>query len=91
VFTLLWCAGFTRSAEKFIINHTVLREKLASMLRQLEKDPFQPHLKYHHLRENFTGIQSVSITYGYRITLTVVVSDKKIILLDIGNQYEVFW
>jgi mRNA-degrading endonuclease YafQ of YafQ-DinJ toxin-antitoxin module len=60
-------------------------------VRQLEKDPFQPHLKYRHLRGNFKGIQSVSITCSYRTTLTVVVSDKEIILLDIGSQYEVNW
>jgi mRNA-degrading endonuclease YafQ of YafQ-DinJ toxin-antitoxin module len=90
VYTLVWSAGFTRSAEKFIKSHPDLREKFAAILRELEKDPFQPHLKYHQLRVNFKGVQAVSITYSYRITLTIVVSDKEIFLLDIGSHDEVY-
>lgn len=80
--TLVWSTGFTRSAEKFIKSHPDLRVKFAAVLRELEKDPFQPHLKYHHLSGSLKGIQAVSITYSYRITLTIVVSDREIILLD---------
>jgi addiction module RelE/StbE family toxin len=90
VYTLVWSAGFTRSAEKFIKSHPDLREKFAAILRELEKDPFQPHLKYHQLRGNFKGVQAVSITYSYGITLTIVVSDKEIFLLDIGSHAEVY-
>ena len=90
MYTLVWSAGFTRSAERIIKNHPDLREKFAAILRELEKDPFQPHLKYHQLRGNFKGIQAVSITYSFRITLTVVVSDKEIILLDVGSHDEVY-
>ena len=90
MYTLVWSANFTRTAEKFIKSHPDLREKLAAILRELEKDPFQPHLKYHQLKGNFKGVQAVSITYSYRITLTVVVSDKEIILLDVGSHDEVY-
>ena len=90
MYTLVWSAGFTRSAEKFIKNHPDLRDKLASILRALENDPFQPHLKYHQLGGNLKGIKAVSITYSYRITLTIVVSDKEIILLDVGSHDEVY-
>ena len=36
------------------------------------------------------GIQAVSLTYDYRITLTVMVTDKEITLLDIGSHDEVY-
>ena len=36
------------------------------------------------------GIQAVSLTYDYRITLTVIVTDKEITLLDIGSHDEVY-
>ena len=90
MYTLVWSAGFTRSAEKFIKSHPDMREEFAVILRELEKDPFLPHLKYHQLRGNFKGVQAVSITYSYRITLTIVVSDKEIFLLDIGSRDEVY-
>ncbi|MFZ3209697.1 MAG: type II toxin-antitoxin system mRNA interferase toxin, RelE/StbE family [Geobacteraceae bacterium] len=90
MYTIVWSTGFTRSAEKFIKSHPDLRGKFAAILRELEKDPFQPHLKYHQLRGNFKGVQAVSITYSYRITLTILVSDKEIILLDVGRHDEVY-
>lgn len=90
MYSLVWSAGFTRSAEKFIKNHPELRERFVSVLRDLENDPFQQHLKYHQLGGNLKGLKAVSITYSYRITLTIVVSDKEIILLDVGSHDEVY-
>lgn len=90
MYTLVWSAGFSRSAEKFIKNHPDLQGKFAAVLRELENDPFQPQLKYHQLSGNLKGFKAVSITYSYRITLTIVVSDKEIILLDVGSHDEVY-
>ena len=90
MYTLVWTPRFTRAAEKFINHHGVLRKKFADILRDLESDPFQPHLKYHHLGGKLKGVQAVSVTDSYRITLTVVVSDKEIILLDVGSHDEVY-
>lgn len=85
MYRFVWTAHFTRSAEKFKKRHPELRAKLAGVLRALEKDPFQPHLKYHPLSGKLKGIQAVSITDKYRISLTIVISEKEIILLDIGT------
>jgi len=90
MYTLVWTAHFTRSARTFTKRHPDLRKKVAGILRDLEKDPFQPHLEYHHLSGKQTGIQSVRITDSYRITLTVMITKKEIILLDIGIHDEVY-
>ena len=90
MYTLVWTAHFTRSAKKFTKRHPELRKKVADILRDLEKDPFQPHLDYHHLSGKQTGIQAVSITDSYRITLTVIITKKEIILLDIGTHDDVY-
>jgi mRNA-degrading endonuclease YafQ of YafQ-DinJ toxin-antitoxin module len=90
MYTLLWTAHFTRSAKKFAKRHPELRKKVAAILRDLEKDPFQPHLEYHHPGGRQTGIEAVSITDSYRITLTVVITKKEIMLLDIGAHDEVY-
>ncbi|MBT0664127.1 type II toxin-antitoxin system mRNA interferase toxin, RelE/StbE family [Geobacter pelophilus] len=89
MYDLVWTAGFTRAAKKFVDRHRDLRTKLAATLRDLENDPFQPDLRYHHLTGKLKGIQAVSITHSYRITLTVMITDKEIILLDIGSHDEV--
>lgn len=90
MFTLVWTEHFIRTAEKFKNRHPELKTKLAGVLRDLEKDPFQPHLHYHHLGVNLKGIQAVSITDKYRISLAVVISKKEITLLDIGTHDEVY-
>ncbi len=85
---LIWTPRFTRTAKKFAQSHSELKMKLAAILRDLEHDPFQPHLKYHPLGgklKGVQGIQAVSLTESFRITLTVVISEKEIILLDVGS------
>ena len=90
MYRLVWTAAFTRSAERFVQQHPELRAKLAAVLHDLESDPFQPQLKYHLLSGKLKGFQAVSVTYGYRIVLTLEVTDKEIILLDIGSHDEVY-
>jgi addiction module RelE/StbE family toxin len=90
MYTLVWTAHFTRDARKFVKRHPELKKKVALILRDLEKDPFQPHLDYHHLGGKQTGVQAVSITDSYRITMTVIITKKEIILLDIGSHDEVY-
>jgi len=85
VYALVWSPRFTRAAKKFIKQHGELRAKLTAILRDLESDPFQPHLNYHHLGGKLKGVQAIRITDSYRITLTVVVSEKEIMLLDVGS------
>ena len=90
MYTLVWTESFTRSAKKFLTRHPDLRQKVAAVLHDLESDPFQPHLSFHHLTGKLKGVQAVSITHGYRITLTLIVSEREIILLDIGSHDEVY-
>ena len=90
MYSLVWTACFTRAAGKFTAHHPELRAKFSAVLRDLEKDPFQPHLRFHHLTGKLKGIQAVSITHSYRITLTLLISEKEIILLDIGSHDEVY-
>ena len=82
---LIWTPRFTRAAKKFAQSHSELKIKFAGILRDLERDPFQPHLKYHPLGGKLKGAQGVSLTESFRITLTVIISDKEIILLDVGS------
>ncbi len=90
MYTLVWTAGFTRAAGKFFKHHPELREKFATILGDLERDPFQPHLRYHHLGGKLQGVQAISITSSYRLTLTLLISEKEIILLDVGSHDAVY-
>jgi mRNA-degrading endonuclease RelE of RelBE toxin-antitoxin system len=42
------------------------------------------------LRGKLEGMQAISITSSYRLTLTILIANKEIILLDVGSRYEVY-
>lgn len=90
MYRLVWTARFTRTARKFTQAHPDLRQRLAQVLRDLENDPLQPHLRLHPLKGKMQGLHAVSVTYSYRISLTLKVTEKEIILLDIGSHDEVY-
>lgn len=90
MYRLIWTNRFTRSARKFAQSHPHLRLQVAQVLRDLESDPLQPHLRLHPLKGKLQGLHAVSVTYSYRITLTLKVTKKEIILLDIGSHDEVY-
>lgn len=90
MYQLTWTSHFTRAARKFSQQHPNLRPRLATILRDLETDPAQPHLKLHPLRGALQGLHAVRVTHRYRITLTLKITEQEIILLDIGSHDEVY-
>lgn len=90
MYTLVWTPRFTRTAEKFARRHPDLRSRFAATLRDLERDPFQPHLKLHALGGKLKGVQAIRLTGSYRITLTVMIADREVVLLDVGSHDEVY-
>ena len=90
MFNLVTTEYFLRRARKFFKQHPDLRGRFAQVVDDLQQDPFAPHVDYHHLGGKLKGIQAVRLTASYRITLTIVIMEKEIILLDIGSHDEVY-
>lgn len=90
MYTIVTPHQFLRHARKFFKKHPDLRPRFAKVLADLQTDPFLPALELHSLSGKLTGCHAVSLTYSYRIVLTLVVSEHEIILLDIGSHEEVY-
>lgn len=90
MYALVTTSHFDRRVVKFTRAHPELKKHLAQILRDLESDPFQPHLRLHALMGELKGLHAVSITHTYRITLTLRIAKKEIVLLDIGTHDEVY-
>ena len=88
--TLVTTASFDRRARKFLTRHPDLRPRLAETLEKLRADPFEPSLRLHPLTGKLQGLQAVTLTYSYRITLTLQITEHEILLLDIGSHDEVY-
>ena len=89
-FSLVTTQHFERRAKKFLHKHPDLKSSVRKTLDQLHHDPFKPSLKLHALTGKLTGIQSVSITHSYRVTLTIQIIEREVVLLDIGTHDEVY-
>lgn len=81
---------FLRLARKFFKQHPDLRQRFTKVLDELQNDPFQPGLELHALSGKLAGCYAVSLTYSYRITLTLMVTEREIILLVIGSHDDVY-
>lgn len=90
MYTLIATRHFLRSSKRFLVKHPDLRSRFTKIVDDLAIDPFQPHLNLHSLGGNLEGIFAVSLTYSYRVTLTLKMTDKEIILLDIGSHDDVY-
>jgi addiction module RelE/StbE family toxin len=90
MYSIITPRQFLRQAHKFFKKHPDIRSRFAKVVNDLSRDPFQPHLGLHPLGGKLKGCYAVSLTDSYRITLTLMVTDKEIILLDIGSHYEVY-
>lgn len=90
MYVVVTTSYFLRRLRKFLRKHPNLRARYAQVVDDLRENPFAPHLAYHHLGGQFEGMQAVSLTYDYRILLTVLVTEKEIILLDVGTHDEVY-
>lgn len=90
MFTITTPEQFLRQARKFFKKHPELKPRFAKLLTDLQHDPFQPHLALHPLGGKLAGCHAASLTYSYRITLTLLITEKEIILLDIGSHDDVY-
>lgn len=75
-FGLITIRHFERRARKFLRKHPDLNPTLGETLEDLSQDPLNPSLRLHSLSGNLTGIQAVSLTHSYRLTLTVQITEQ---------------
>ncbi|CAN5184872.1 hypothetical protein BH23CHL1_BH23CHL1_21570 [soil metagenome] len=90
MYDLIWSPRFRRRMAKVQRAHPDLRPRLARVFRDLEKDPFQQYLRFHRIQGELDGLRSLSVTYSYRMVLTIEITEKEIVLLDIGTHDEVY-
>ena len=81
---------FERQVTKFRRQHPELRHRLADTLRDLAVDPHQPRLRLHALNGELAGYHAVRVTYDQRIVLMLQVTEREIILHDIGGHDDVY-
>jgi mRNA-degrading endonuclease YafQ of YafQ-DinJ toxin-antitoxin module len=82
--------SYRKQAKKFLRQHPDIRPVYEELLADLVIDPFAPALRLYPLTGALKGKWTVSLTYAYRVILTLRVTEKRIFLLDIGSHDDVY-
>ena len=89
-FSLVFTEHYNRRAARFLKQHPDLRQHYLKTLQLLEANPFHPSLRLHALRGKFEGLHSVSINLSCRITLELLIQDRQIIPVNVGDHDAVY-
>ena len=87
---LVFTDQYTRRSARFIKIHPEMAGVYSKALRLLEANPHHPSLRLHALKGKLEGLHSVSINMSFRITIEMIISDKDIILINVGDHDEVY-
>lgn len=87
---LIFTEQYTRKAAKFLKLHPDAASQYSKTLQLLEINPHHPSLRLHALKGKLEGLCSVSINLKYRITLEMIITEKEIILVNVGDHGQVY-
>lgn len=87
---LVFTDQYNRRAARFLKRHPQLRDVYQKTLLLLEANPQHPSLRLHALSGKLQGLHSVSINLSYRITLELIIRDKQIVPINVGDHEAVY-
>jgi len=90
MYELVFPESYLKKEKRFFKKHPNIKERYAKTLRLLMYDPHHPSLRLHKLQGKLHKYHSVSISMSYRIVIELLITDKEIILIDIGSHDEVY-
>ncbi len=89
-YALVFTDDYTRRALRFLKRHPELKNQYAKTLALVEINPHHPSLRLHALAGRLQGVHSVSINLSYRITLELIIQEKQIIPLNVGDHDTIY-
>lgn len=89
-YTLVFTESYTRIAARFLRRHPDMVRAYTKTLALLEANPHHPSLRLHPLCGRLAGLHSVSINLSYRITLHLLVGEREIVPINVGDHDSVY-
>lgn len=90
MYQLIFPESFEKRARKFLRQHPELKGQYQKTLELLCINPYHPSLRLHKLKGRLSMLSSVSINMQYRITLELMMTDKVILLVNVGTHEQVY-
>jgi len=89
-YRLVFTEQYVKRAARFLKQHPDLEKQYLKTLQLLELNPHHPSLRLHPLSGKLQALHSVSINLSYRITLELLIQDKQIIPVNVGDHDAVY-
>ena len=89
-YAIVFTERYTRITARFLKRHPDLVRTYEKTLALLQVNPHHPSLRLHELGGRLKGVHSVSINLSYRITLQLLVTEREIVPLDVGDHDAVY-
>ena len=89
-YKIIFTERYTHIAKRFLQRHPDMARAYVKTLALLEVNPQHPSLRLHALGGRLAGVHSVSINLSYRITLLLLITEREIVPLDVGDHDAVY-
>lgn len=89
-YELVFPESYNRRAARFLRRHPELREQYRKTLELLALNPHHPSLRLHALKGRLAGLHAISINLSYRITLELLIREREIVLINVGDHHAVY-
>ena len=89
-YRLVFTEQYTRTALRFLKRHPDMARAYEKTLALLQANPHHPSLRLHALKGRLAGLHSVSINLSYRITLHLLVTEREIVPIHVGDHDAVY-
>ena len=89
-YTIIYAESYNKRASKFLKKHPDLISQYEKTLKILEINPDHPSLRLHQLKGKLKDLDSISINISYRITLEFFITNKEIVLVNVGHHDDVY-
>jgi mRNA-degrading endonuclease YafQ of YafQ-DinJ toxin-antitoxin module len=89
-YTILYTERYNRIAARFLKRHPDMARAYCKTLELLQLNPHHPSLRLHALGGRLAAVHSVSINLSYRITLHLLVTEREIVPLNVGDHDAVY-
>jgi toxin HigB-1 len=89
-YTLVFTDQYNRRASRFLKQHPELRQQYLKTLKLLEANLLHPSLRLHMLKGKLSALHCISINLSYRITLELLIRDREITLVNVGDHDAVY-
>jgi mRNA-degrading endonuclease YafQ of YafQ-DinJ toxin-antitoxin module len=89
-YQLVFTEAYIRRASKWLRRHPEAEQQYLKTLQLLELNPFHPSLRLHALSGRLQGLHSVSINLTHRITIEFLLTEREILLVNVGDHQAVY-